>query len=337
MRKALILCFLLFCVFCLPGKTEGAQPRYRPIPKSAYPIEDTIMTGVPPNILFLLDTGSSMTFTPTGILPDTSDGRSKETKISLVKKGATYGGGARPFSVGGTEQAVGTYSRYGRDVNEDNNKIGDPYCYYSPYPGKPYFLTFRNKDWANSTGPGMPQDLPDEIGKYVPGSGKPEAGTAVPVALANRYLVPNDSRLYQMKLALWRVLGSENAETFAGMRVGMATTYREENYPNNAYLADFYFADPAGGWTAETLFAPNFVGIAGRNDSGTRAYVGIDRSNYGLAHTTPQWAQVNRANLVVPFDYIYKQTKDGDGTLNYVSTQNLARIHEYIDGVEEGN
>ncbi|MDR1623172.1 MAG: hypothetical protein LBS00_12465, partial [Synergistaceae bacterium] len=338
MRKTLIWGLLLFSVFCLTGETEGASLLYRPIPKDAYPVEDTIMTGVPPNILFLLDTGSSMTFTPTGILPDTSDGRAVSVRENLVKAGATYGGGGRPFSLNGTEQgdAASLFSRYGRDVDASNNIIGDPYSYYSPYPDKPYFLTFKNRTWADWNGVGTPPNpvMPEEIGDYLPGH--PRAGQTVSTALANQYLVPNDSRIYQMKLALWRIFGSENAETFAGMRVGMATTYREENYPNNNYRADYYYADPEGGWTGNEVLAPNFVGI-GTDDSGTRAYVGIDRVNYGLAHSTPQWAQVNRANLVVPFDYIYKQTTANDGTLSYFPTLNLARIQEYLDGVEEGN
>jgi hypothetical protein len=335
-KKTFLLVFLLFSVFSQMGKTEGASSLYRAIPKDAYPVADTIMTGVPPNVLFLLDTGSSMTFTPTGILPDVNDGRSVQTRINLVKAGSTYGGGGRPFSVNGAEQELTTYSRYGRDVNQSNNKIGDPYCYYSPYPNKPYFLTFKNSTWANYVGTGIPSGMEEAIRKYMPGSGKPEAGKPVPTNVANQYLVPNDSRMYQMKLALWRVLGAENAGTFAGMRVGMATSYREENYPNTAYRADFYYADPTGGWTADTLYAPGFVGI-GQNDSGTRAFVGIDRVNYDYNHSYPQWAQVNRANLVVPFDYIYKQKTGGDGTITYVSTENLARIQEYIDGIENGN
>ncbi|MDR2136649.1 MAG: hypothetical protein LBO68_00045, partial [Synergistaceae bacterium] len=48
------------------------------------------------------------------------------------------------------------YSRWGRDLNSGNNVIGNPDCYYTPDPGKPYLLTFKDRNWANWNGSGNP-------------------------------------------------------------------------------------------------------------------------------------------------------------------------------------
>jgi hypothetical protein len=318
-------------VFFLSRGAEAGES-FRPIKKDAYPVEDAVLTGVHPNVLFLLDTGSSMTFTPSGIMPDTGDGRSVATRKALVDAGATYGAGARPFTAGGTEKGADSWdSRYGRDVYQRNNIIGNPDCYYTPFPNRPYFLTFRNPAWANWNGTGAyPANFPGDLKPYMPGGAR--EGNPVPANLTH-HLIPNDSRMYQMKLALWRILGQENAETFSAMRVAMATSYKEETYPSTLY-ADFYFnPDRNGSWPVR---GPNWLGI-GTNDAGNSAYAGIWRDYYGAGDTSQKWAQVNRAVLTAPFDYIYKQKIAGDGSLSYIATDNLARIHEFLDGIEAGN
>jgi hypothetical protein len=65
----------------------------------------------------------------------------------------------------------------------------------------------------------------DENGFWVPepGSERPP----VPVHLANMYLVPNDSRLYKMKLVLWRLTDQKNSSIFSRMNVAVAISYQD--------------------------------------------------------------------------------------------------------------
>ena len=114
-------------VLLLLGTGTGvwaAEPRA--YEKSMYPPEDS-PEGLPPNVLLLLDVGSPMTFTPEGTMPQDTDSNSPSQRVRMLKD-CTYGSGARPEAVNGG-------SRYGRDLDNGNNKIGDPDCYYTPYDG----------------------------------------------------------------------------------------------------------------------------------------------------------------------------------------------------------
>ena len=111
------------------------------------------------------------------------------------------------------------WSRWGRDVNYSNNIIGHPDHYYTPYSGKPYFLTFRDPNWANWNGLGNPpndiygQPMPAALRNHLPARDQHgnviQFRAPVPLDLANRFLVPNDSKIYQLKLVLWRILYPE--------------------------------------------------------------------------------------------------------------------------------
>ena len=146
----------VFLVVLLLGTGTGvwaAEPRA--YEKSMYPPEDS-PEGLPPNVLLLLDVGSPMTFTPEGTMPQDTDSNSPSQRVRMLKD-CTYGSGARPhIGSNGREETSGGL-RYGRDLDNSNNKIGDPDCYYTPYdgtypengegsskPNKPYFLTFRD-------------------------------------------------------------------------------------------------------------------------------------------------------------------------------------------------
>ena len=123
--------------------------------------------GLPPNVLLLLDIGSGMVFTPDGTLPQ---GKNIEIDGQIVTpaqmlKDCTYGSGARPYTGQNGNEVTSTGgkggSRYGRDLDNGNNRIDDPDCYYTPYdgtypengvegaakPNKPYFLTFRDSGY----------------------------------------------------------------------------------------------------------------------------------------------------------------------------------------------
>ena len=328
MKKYLVL-WLLCWAWNFPA--EASDP-FLAIKKTAYPLEDTLPMGVRPNVLFLLDTGSSMSFTSVGILPDKNDGRTTELRRQLIDKGSTYGSGARPYSKQGWESSDAKAQRYGRDLFQENNIIGDLNCYYSPYSDKPYFLTFKNTTWANWNGKSkVPSDMPAELRTYLPGAAN--AGKPVPAAYTD-YLVPNDSRMYQMKLALWRLLGTSNAEAFSGMRVGMAMSYKEDYYPHLNFTADFYFNAEKGKWPIK---GPTWAGAGTTAINANTAFKGVDRDYYDKPESSGAWAQVNRARMVVPFDYIYKEKTLTSGAVTYVPTDNLMRFLRYIDGVEEGN
>lgn len=356
-KKSTLLSLIMLLAFCWITD-EAIAADISVFTKTDYPVEDTMLTGVHPNVLFLLDTGSAMVFTPSGIMPETGDGRALDVRQRLLRDYATYGSGARPASINGTELTLGNpgayypnqsgetalgYSRFGRDLVTSNNIIGNPDCYYSPYndPGKtpywPYFLTFKNRAFATWNGTGTPPSgFPAQLLTYIPGRGGANIGKPVTDPDLVQYLVPNDSRMYQMKLVLWRILGESNAEMFEGMRVAMATSYREDSfsyYSSSKYMADFYFNPPTdSSWSVlNNLPAPEWAGVS-KSNAGNMAWAGIDRAYYENS-TAKQWAQVNRSNLIVPFDYLYKLKDDG----THQATPRLADIHEYIDGIEDAN
>lgn len=279
MLKRWIIPILLLC-FLIQGGTAEAGPAtvdIRGFKKSLYPPEDALLTGVEPNVLFLLDVGSSMTFTPDGTMPlyedlfRTNPGSSTILKTwpnmgsanyraGLLEQ-ATYGTGQRPYSSGtgntyvydengmvdsrnimlGNESGSG-WLRWGRDIDESNNIIGDIDCYYSPDPSRPYLLTFRNSAAAQWNGTGAAPSTISAISTYLPGGSN--EGKPVPLNLANQYLVPNDSRMYKMKLVLWRLTDQENAQMLSRMRMGMATSMQLMNWPTSAGQFDFYRVDP---------------------------------------------------------------------------------------------
>ena len=166
-----------------------------------YPMEDSYGATLDPNVLFLLDTGSPMVMSPLGRLPTVDTDLNPWERAAMLAD-CTYGAGGRPFN----ENAANNFTRFGRDLIASNNIIGDPFCYYTPDPAKPYFLTFKDRNWANWNGTGAPPNdvngvaMPSNLRAYLPGGGS--AGSPVPLLLANQYLVTNDSRMYQMKLVL---------------------------------------------------------------------------------------------------------------------------------------
>jgi hypothetical protein len=119
--------YLVLWLLCWTWGAEASES-FRAITKTAYPLEDALPMGVRPNVLFLLDTGSSMAFSPVGILPHKNDGRTPEQRRQLIDKGSTYGSGARPYSKFGAESGEARAQRYGRDLFRENNIIGDANC-----------------------------------------------------------------------------------------------------------------------------------------------------------------------------------------------------------------
>lgn len=310
----------------------------KPIPKATYP-QDIVLTGVEPNVLFLLDTGSAMVFTPNGIMPLETDGKSQSARAQALAQ-ATYGVGARPPIINGssrTDVGHGGHDRYGRDIDDSNNNIGDPYCYYTPDENYPYLLTFKQvtgQDYGKVTNlTSLPFSIP--VGNRIINSEH-----------IRNYMVPNDSRMYIMKLVLWRLTEMPQAEMFSKMNVAMATSYGEYNYGTENFYADYYKTSPYGertGWINGV--APSWsIGVGtdamgvGQNYRDSQiVYGGINRDNYGFninaANVTQRRKarQVNRAVLKVPFDKFYSQKSDG----TYQPEAHLRTFRQYIDGIEQ--
>ncbi|MDR1978547.1 MAG: hypothetical protein LBQ42_07420 [Synergistaceae bacterium] len=411
----LLLSAVFLGAFLLEGESAAAIP-LKTFSKEDFPWEDTILTGVEPNVLFFLDTSSAMTMSMQGELPtfNTND-TIMQGSLSLMRDAnfragllaqATYGAGSRPVSNGtqtaadrlltggvpntGTErtgyfynpgyssQRLG-YSRWGRDLDVSNNVIGNPNCYYTPDPNKPYLLTFKDRNWANWNGNGNPPqaygngladadsgsvaaiNMPTGLQYYLPGGGG--YGQAITDPNLVQYLVPNDSKMYQMKLALWRLLESGNAQMLSQMRVGAAGNFFDYLYgltirgamyrrpPYRSYGADANEGDGTYQGNNTANFQATHMGAANQwisfpHGTAPQSYSGIIGGDYG--HTEILFSGVltsyedggevsqrheRRAYLRIPFDFMY--TKNANGTYNPTST--LFTFRELIDGVEQFN
>ncbi|MDR3264377.1 MAG: hypothetical protein LBT15_00055, partial [Synergistaceae bacterium] len=438
----LLFLFLIGSVIFASAREGTAAIPLKVFAKDSYPLEDTILTGVEPNVMFFLDTSSSMGMGMTGELPTfENDDTVMQAKYPLMRNAntragmladAAYGTGGRPISLTtqtvtdsfnarrlnggipntGTEQegfaVVSTYpsrrngwTRWGKDLNTTNNKIGDPYSYYSPDPAKPYLLTFKDRNWANWNGAGTPPSaygnglgeadskfgltatgalntgstkadiaMPTALRAYLPGGAR--YGDSVADATLVQYLVPNDSKMYQMKLVLWRLIDSGYAQILSGMRIGMAGNYFDyitaAGTGASAARGPMYRRGPHfgsyGTSTSEGESGGTYLGgnthnfrathngaanqtIAFPHGTGAEAYSGIIGGDYGMAEAV--FAMVSttygtgdaatrrhgsRAYMRVPFDYLYTYDKN---TGLYNSTDSLIAFRELIDGVEQYN
>ncbi len=168
------------------------------LPSCNKPLPEGYAQSVQPNVLLLLDTSGSMTF-----------GSDSDTP--------TYGDGSKPYYGkytgyyyvdwgwwGWWEYGTTTgWQRYfGKDVDPTNN---DPNTAFNYHPNLVYI------DDADLT------DISEEDrDRYFAKSG-------------SRYLYPNDSRMYKLKLVLWEILNDPGL--VSGLRIGLATYYQQRNDP----------------------------------------------------------------------------------------------------------
>jgi type IV pilus assembly protein PilY1 len=197
------------------------------------------------------------------------------------------------------------YTRWGRDVEEDNNIIGDIECYYSPDPNKPYVLTFRDRVFAEWNGAGSPPSgFPNALTPYLPGGGK--EGLPVPLDLANQYLVPNDSKMYKMKLVLWRILSPDNADMLSRMKLGVASSFADLLSPGSLGSSPPH--------AAPTVRRAPFK----RTDPplhSTIPYYNPQTDQYWAFHNgTPQWTSFSHGTAPLAYSGIYggNQLSDPD-------------------------
>jgi len=148
------------------------------LPSCDKPLPEGYAQSVQPNVLLLLDTSGSMTFTSAS---DTS----------------TYGDGSKPYKYGNN-----VYRYFGCDLDSSNNDPTKPFNYH---PNLVYI------DDA---------DLPNEHQYYIDQYFDQYNG---------RYLYPNDSRMYKLKLVLWEILNDSGL--VSGLRLGLAT-YFQQGYKN---------------------------------------------------------------------------------------------------------
>lgn len=329
--RALSACLVALALLaCGAPRAEAAQVRAHP--KTDYPV--TVPIEIPiPNVLFLLDVGSQMVFTPKGIMP-MAERRGNQFVAAPDRATAaarleecTYGMGSYPVTGGASWLTGQIASRWGRDLDNSNNEIGSADCYYSSKPGNPYFLTFKDGRLPAGVTPGT---FVTGYPKY-PNSPYP-AKPFSPSESVYDQLVPNDSRMYMMKLVLWRLTEPENAELLSGMNVAVATNIQDESKP---LQADVYKYPPYGmGGIFKYGKAPDWsIGDAdgsGGYVNSTYTYIGVLRNHYTAVPGRPTWNHVHRAILLAPFDRFYKEDAPG----RFSPTPHLARFRRYIDGVE---
>ncbi|NCC97026.1 MAG: hypothetical protein EOM02_09320, partial [Synergistales bacterium] len=260
---ASFLSTVLLCGVFFPA--AGDAITLKGYPKLNWGLEDVYVTGYPPNVLLLIDTGSPMIWTPEGKMP------SEKVYFKDTPLGdCTYGDGSRPSSTVSSRK-----ERYGRDLDPSNNDINDDNNYYNN-------LIFKDSSYSREN---------------------PKPSYTV------NDLIPNDSRLYKLKLVLWRLL--ESKELVKDMNLGLATFW-QQHIPNGA-LADWYKVSPYEG-------GPDW---AIRDYSQSKCYRDSQNIKWGVMindyHYNNQKA--NKARLRIPI----KSTSDSSV---------ISDIKKLIDGEE---
>lgn len=245
------------------------------------------------NVLFLVDTGNSMVFSPKGKMPQYQEVYDSTSGTAAVKQAAadaaavplvkecTFGIGARPALDGGSY-----YSRAGRDVDSTNNEVGSADCYY---------ITSSDNNLTYQNG--------------VSGA-----------------LMPNDSRMYKMKLVFWRMLQDQNL--FEKLRFGLATTHVSQTTNNGVHV--FYKTQGNNNWDAiapythGTIYLPYTRLSSTTYNQVTRWAISTTAINTpystSVTGTGTMWHTVHRGFLRVPF---------GENTAGH-----LRKFRTLINGIE---
>lgn len=238
------------------------------------------------NVLFLIDTSNAMVFSPRGKIPSwntllaengNNATRARE-KANEMTKECTYGIGGRPAKIAQSYGNSTITSRLeGRDVDPSNNIPGDPDNYYSADPTKPFQLTFITENLANETGPSIPSHTPAD-------------------------LMPNDSRMYQMKLIFMRLL--KDTENLNKMRFALATTHVSQTNGSGGHI---FYRVPNFDATTQYPNGSLYGGFDRPSGAATNTNTTQNRqwAISTAATNEPQgsltWLTVKRAFLRVPF------------------------------------
>jgi hypothetical protein len=357
---------LLVCLFFQPAALADPSLEFKTFtvgPSGDYPLEDAILKNVEPNVLFYLDASRNMTMSMKGQMPiDTNYNlypamANAYTRIDMLKQD-TFGMGGRPIREANGTEGTDIYLRWGRDLDDTNNIIGHPDCYYSLDPDKPYLLTFKDRTYAEWNGKGSPPSgFP--LGSYLPDRDAQGNITklkgSVPKALAEQHLVPNDSKAYKLKLVLSRILSpsadGRNEEILSRIRMGVATTFYEKNvqrgssssigmkrapykytgasvsYFYNSSTKQYYlYHNGSYGW----FTVPDDSGIAPQGSGLYTTAYAKEPSVTLTGGIYSSGANFKRSILHVPFDFMY--SKEG---ASYQPTSSLITFRELIDGLDQ--
>ncbi|MDR1515714.1 MAG: pilus assembly protein [Synergistaceae bacterium] len=357
-RKGVFLCgfaalavvVLLAAVLSTGG--GGALPAWAALPlRNVFPpykeeivLEDNNQTLVTrkANVLFVLDTGSPMTFTANGKMPDFGVNVHTKADAGKMLREATYGHGGLPVKgTGSTSYSHGGLERYGRegpDPEDAANNMTSRDVDLSLHADN-YYAPFN---YAGNELAKLYSDIPDD--DPLPYAlvfkenkrGWWESGPSAGEEINKEDLVPNDSRMYKMKLVMWRVLS--DIVLVENLRMGLATTYQEMNTRDARFYADFYKKAPYGyadvissdfpygtgpGWATGLPDQDpweGFIDGTGYKDSAA-AFWGINREYYEEDHDSDKWKLLNRAYLRVPMD-------------DYTN-EHLNKFRLWIDGLED--
>ena len=402
--KCVVIAVVMFFLFYSGEYSFAGVKDLHSFYKADFKADDAVSKKLDPNVMILLDTSTAMTFSVNGVMPNANDGRTKEQRAELLKE-STYGHGMRPplFNgvetkriKGGTDSTPGvSYSRYGRDLDDKNNVIGNSDCYYTSDPTKPFLLTFRNihlahrTDWIDSNGNlraptsstlartaivgGTPTAAEiqealnswNKISQYVPAKYiKDDNGywvplgnlkACVPIDIANEHLVPNDSRLYKMKLALWRITEKTNGNILARMNLGVSITFQNlyRDPDNYAISVATKNAKPGAGLGERDYYGATNTFIHGNAApyiTGETQEYNLDKKGVSTSHAhmsqftmrgvadfynkrspgNNMWNAISRSIMYVPFDKLYSINSSG----NINQTAKLNDFRNYISGYE---
>lgn len=170
---------------------------------------------LPPNVLLLIDTSGSMTF---------------ETESNT----STYGDGSRPLcqSSGSNWYAKDGEKYFGRDMNKDSAEANDPDNPNHYHPN----LRYIDEDVINE--PEYAQNITDVTSAQFNGLSDGDKEAFFAKDPTGRALFPNDSRLYKLKLVLWRIFS--NYDLISNINVGISTYYQSKGWNQS----DWYEWDP---------------------------------------------------------------------------------------------
>jgi hypothetical protein len=335
------------------------------------------------NVLFFLDTSHPMMFEPRGRMPyvvefsegvinssatQSAYGYSAAEAIDMMKY-ATFGVGTVPPADSFYTSKLFKWVNYGRDTNSGNNLTTldlnteeNLNRYYSPYAQSGHNLqaTFRNQTDAyhNEGPPGLGysfnntsaivnnRPLPYMLVFKNPAyweNGMPGFNPNNP---AHRdELVPNDSRLYQTKLVMWRLL--EDRMLFENIRFGLSTVYSAAFTSRRGLTNEIPSAgDPSTVTPSHIVYKVAPWGANGTYVNGAY-YVNSNGITWSNTWMNPSqqggtWGiytevgdvlnRQRRSFLRVPIAEYDKMWTTRGGAL---SMTQLARFRQWIDGVED--
>ena len=127
------------------------------------------------------------------------------------KDTSTYGDGSKPYKYGNN-----VYRYFGRDLDSSNNNPNTAYNYH------PNLIYIDESDLTDIS--------------------QQDRNAYFATTADGRYLYPNDSRMYKLKLVLWEILNDPGL--VSGLRLGLATYYQQQNSPPEIPSVGVYYKWP---------------------------------------------------------------------------------------------